>query len=132
MPVLYRIDKTNAMIRTTCEGNVTFAEVVDHFKILIQDPDCPARLDVLLDLSSTTSIPGPLQLRAVSDQIGLIHQRVAFGACAIVATREVLYGMLRMFEVFAGRWFQGIRVCRTLDEARNWLNSQEKAARSGC
>ena len=38
MPVSYRIDQDNGMIRTRCVGNVTFEEVVDHFRDLEEDP----------------------------------------------------------------------------------------------
>src|SRR6266404_78653 len=124
MPVTYRIDGTKGIIYTKCVGSVTFAEVLDHFGVLARDPDCPDRLDVLLDLSETSSIPETHQLRAVSDRIGTIHQRVSFDACAIIASREVLYGMSRMFEAFAEKWFHDIHVCRTLDEAETWLTLQ--------
>jgi len=129
MPVTYQIDKIKGAIYTKCAGNVTLPEVVDHFKELVRDPDCPARLDVLLDLSETTSIPEALQLRAVSDQIGIIRERVAFGDCAIVTRSEVLYGMLRIFEIFAGKWFRGIRVCRAREDAQTWLDSRSPIAR---
>jgi hypothetical protein len=128
MPVTYRIDNTRGIIYTRCAGNATFAEVLDHFKVLVRDPGCPARLDVLLDLTETASIPETHQLRAVSDQIGILHQKVSFGACVIVASREVLYGMSRMFEAIAGKWFQEIQVCRTLEEAETWLDSRSTLA----
>ena len=126
MPVTYRIDRTKGVIYTRCAGNVTFAEVLDHFGELARDADRPDRLDVLLDLSETDSIPETHQLRAVSDRIGIVRQKVSFGACAIVACREVLFGMARMFETFAGEWFHEFHVCRTLDEAETWLTSRSK------
>src|SRR5262245_1317044 len=69
MPVIYRIDPKQEVIRTKCVGNVTFSEVADHFRALQRDPECPPRLDVLLDLRETTSLPTDLQLKAVSEEI---------------------------------------------------------------
>jgi len=128
MSVTYHIDKVKGIIRTRCIGNVTFDEVVDHFRELERDPDCPNHLDVLLDLSETTSIPEANQLRAVSYQIGRIRERVKFNACAIVACKEVLFGMMRMFEIFAEEQFRMTCVFREVGEAEAWLTSQQSLA----
>ena len=57
MPVIYQIDRANGIIRTRCVGPVTIDEVIDHFRQLERDADCPERLDVLLDISEETSVP---------------------------------------------------------------------------
>ena len=124
MPVSYQIDETEGIIRTKCAGNVTLDEVIDHFGLLERDPKCPNHLDVLLDLSETTSLPKTDQLKAVSSEIGRIRKSVRFDACAIVACRDALFGMARMFEVLAEDLFRVTRVLRTLDEAEKWLDSQ--------
>src|SRR5215813_5845170 len=124
MPVSYQIDQIQGIIRTKCLGNVTLDEVIEHFGALEQDPECPDHLDVLLDLSETTSKPNADQLKAVSNEIGRIRKRVRFDACAIVACQDALFGMARMFEVFAEDRFRATRVFRALDEAEKWLDSQ--------
>lgn len=129
MPVTYRIDKTRGVIYTNCVGNVTLDEVFEHFRILERDPECPARLDVLLDLSACTSVPDKHQLRDVSSQISRIRDKVQFEDCAIVAGNDVLFGMSRMFEVFASAWFREILVCRTRDKAESWLTSRRRLSK---
>jgi hypothetical protein len=124
MPVVYEIDRARSIIRTRCVGHVTFEEVIGHFHVLESDPLCPSRLDVLLDLSAMTSLPDPGQLRAVSSEMGKVQERVRFGACAVVAPRDVLFGLLRMFEVFAEGQFRTTRVFREVDEAETWLLGQ--------
>ena len=121
MPVAYEIDQARGLIRTRCIGNVTLEEVLGHFPTLAQDPGCPARLDVLLDLSEMTAMPEPYQLREISDEIGRVSDRVRFDACAIVAPSDVLYGLLRMFEVFAEKQFRTTCVFREIGEAEAWL-----------
>ncbi|MFZ0933715.1 MAG: hypothetical protein WB579_21700 [Bryobacteraceae bacterium] len=128
MPVSYRIDQDNGMIRTRCVGNVTFEEVVDHFRDLEQDPNCPDRLDVLLDLTQTTSVPSTEQLRAVSRVIGGIQATVRFDSCAIAASTDVLFGMSRVFEVVARERFGATYVFRTVAEAEAWLLSRRQRA----
>ena len=122
MPVTYQIDKANKLIRTKCTGAVTLAEVIDHFRVLEQDPNCPDQLDVLLDLSEVTSIPDRGNLQDVTREISRIRGRVQFGACAIVACTDVLFGMLRMFEVFAEECFRETSVFRTESQAETWLS----------
>jgi len=125
MPVTYKIDTSRKLIRTKCSGNVTLPEVVDHFRELARDPECPEYLDVLLDLSEETSLPATSQLQSVAYEIMRIQQRVRFGLCAVVAERDALYGMLRIFAVTAEDYFQAISVFRTCHEAEVWLGLQE-------
>jgi hypothetical protein len=124
MPVTYQIDKANKIIRTRCTGPVTIEEVIEHFRVLERDPDRPDQLDVLLDLSYETSVPKQENLKAVTQDIRRIRGRVQFGACAIVACTDALYGMIRMFEVFTDQLFRKSYVFRTVGEAEAWLASQ--------
>jgi hypothetical protein len=128
MPVSYSLDQGSAVIRTRCTGDVTFAEVVDHFRALRQDPNCPACLDVLLDLTKITSIPSSDQLQAVSRVIGGVQETVRFDGCAIAASTDVLFGMSRMFEVLARESFRATCVFRTVDEAEAWLLARRSPA----
>ena len=127
MPVTYTIDKPLKLIRTRCAGDVKLEEVLEHFQVLARDPDCPKRLDVLLDLRDMTSLPGIDELRDVARTIAGVRDMVAFGACAIVATRDPLFGMTRMFEVFAEDYFVASRVFRDVREAWTWLHEARDA-----
>jgi hypothetical protein len=124
MPVTYKIDRANGLIRTRCIGDVTLEEVIDHFRVLGRDPECPSYLNVLLDLSQQTSLPKTDNLRDVAHAVNRIRGHVRFGACAIVACTDAMFGMLRMFEVFVEHYFRQTSVFRTLPEAEVWLASQ--------
>jgi hypothetical protein len=121
MPVTYQIDKTKGIIHTRCIGPVTIKEVIDHFRALERDPNCPDHVDVLLDLSEQPSIPTNENLRDVTREIGRIRNNVQFGTCAIVACSDALFGMLRMLEVFIEEYFRESHVFRTTSEADAWL-----------
>ncbi len=122
MPITYRIEAERGWIVTECTGGVTLPQVVAHFDALERDPDCPPRLDVLLDLSGMTSLPDSPQIRAAAERVGLVPN-IVFGRCAIVATREALFGMARMFEVFARGHFAAVHTFRQRREAEEWLAS---------
>jgi len=130
MPVKYRIDKILGVIYTRCTGLVKLEEVIGHFRELEQDPNCPDRLDVLLDLTGQMTIPAKENLQEVAAAIWRVRHRVQFGACAIVARTDALFGMLRMFEVYAERYFDETCVFRTKVEAEAWLTSRRKTTSS--
>jgi hypothetical protein len=127
MPVTYQIDAANGIIRTRCIGAVTLGEVLDHFRELARDPDCPRRLDVLLDLSEQTSLPESRELRIVAYEVSRVREQVEFGTCAVVAYENALFGMLRMFQVFTEELFGETWIFRSLPEAEAWLAERREA-----
>jgi hypothetical protein len=128
MPVTYVIDPARGVIRTTCTPPLTLAEVVDHFRTLGSDPECPRNLDVLLNVGVPDSLPESSQLDAVTNELIALRGKVRFGICAIIATRDAMFGMMRMFEVVAAPHFRVIRVFRDAGEAEAWLHAQRAAA----
>ena len=108
MPITFHIDPQAALIRTKGTGHVTLDEVQEHFRELVKAwPPIP-RLQVLLDLTQCTSLPDFEQLRAVVSEIDASGGRNRFDRCAIVAGREFLYGLLRVFEVMADSRFAAV------------------------
>jgi hypothetical protein len=131
IPVQYQIDAAAKIIRTKCVGPVTLEEVLGHFRALEVDPDCPDCLDVLLDLSEMTIVPQGEKLREVAREISRVRGRVRFRACAIVASADALFGMMRMLEVFAEDQFDATCVFRSRDEAEKWLFARQGGLAGG-
>jgi hypothetical protein len=127
MPVTYSIDALGKMIRTTCSGPVKLEEVLEHFRTLQDDPACTGQLDVLLNVSETQALPQASQLSAVSGAVGMIREKVQFEFCAIVASGDAMFGMMRMFEVYADKYFRAVRVFRESAKAESWLAAQRAA-----
>jgi hypothetical protein len=120
------------MLRTKAVGDVTLQEVIEHFRTLEQDPQLPERTDVFLDLSEVDSLPEPPQLSTVISELKRVSARVRFDACAIVATSDALFGMMRMFEVQAEEFFRVTSVFRIVTEAEAWLISQQSNGQPHC
>jgi hypothetical protein len=121
MPVTYHLDPVRGFVETRCTGDVTLDEVLEHFRELEVDASLPDRLDVLLDLGAMTSLPESEQLRDVTRAVERLKAKVEWGACAIVARRDALFGMSRMFEVFTEELFARTRVFRERAAAQDWL-----------
>ncbi len=128
MPVVYTIDAERKLIHTRCLGRVTFEEIVAHFHELAADPARPDELDVLLDLSESASLPEPAEVKAVSHELERVRDQLRFGAIAILAPRDVMFGMMRMFEAAARPYFRAIFVFREAQEAEQWLAAQRKSS----
>src|SRR5262245_4350412 len=122
MPITYRIDRERSRIVTTCSGDVTLPEVMAHFDQLQKDPEVSPRLNVLLDLTLQTTVPIARQIQAAADRVGLVTN-VVFEACAIVASREAMFGMARMFEILARGHFAVLRTFRERKDAEEWLDT---------
>lgn len=123
MPIAYAIDGSRGLVWTRCIGPVSPADVEAHFRQLESEPDLPEHLDVLLDLLDITSTPESDQLRDVASIIRGVAPQIHWGACAIVAEKDVIFGMSRMLAAFAEDAFQNVNVFRRCDQAEDWLAS---------
>jgi len=120
VPVNYKIDPHRNLIRTVCSGDVNPKEVNDHFRDLASNPSRPDRLNVLLDLTQMNSIPETDQVRGATYELRM-HPELRFNAVAIVAGGDHLFGMMRMFQAFAGDSFEITQAFHTVAEAEAWL-----------
>ena len=124
MSITYQIDSNQRTIRTKCIGQVTLAEVIDHFRTLAQDLQCPDHLNVFLDVSEMDSLPESREILAVITELKRIRSKVRFHACAILVCGDALFGMMRVFEVQGEPFFRATRTFRIAKEAEAWLASQ--------
>jgi hypothetical protein len=123
VPIHHSIDGDRALVRTVGTGEVTFAEVAAHFEALAAELRDDIAYDVLLDLSQCTSLPTAVQLREIAGTLGRFGGRRRFQRGAMVAANDALFGMTRMFEVFAEEQFLATRAFRSAAEAERWLAS---------
>jgi hypothetical protein len=121
MPVSYTLDQAAGLIRTRCSGDVTLSEVLHHFQELKEDPERPSNLDVFLDLREMTSSPTAGEIRQAGWGPHDVRGVIRFGYCAIVAEREILYAMARMWEMLVENFFLEVVVFRSASEAEIWL-----------
>jgi len=121
VPVTYQIDAARKLIHTVCSRPLTFTEVIEHFRALQKDPACAGYLDVLLDVSDADTLPESRQFGPIGAELIAFRGKAQFGRCAIIATRDAMFGMMRVFEVSAGPYFRAIKVFRVAAEAEAWL-----------
>ena len=129
MPIHHDIDRKRSLIRTVCTGAVDLDEVSQHFRALEAERGLPKPLDVLLDLSAITSVPDAKQIQLIAAEIARLLGNIQWGICAIVATRDLVFGVSRVLEVRAEDSFAASQVFRDAAAADAWL-AAERARRS--
>ena len=123
MPISYEIDPGRRLIVTSCTGQTALTEVLQHFEQLINDPDCPRVLNVLLDLTEMTAVPDSGQLHAAAMAVAQASEHVRFDYCAIVAASEATRGLAMVWQMFAQQTFRAAETFRTVEDAQAWLRA---------
>jgi hypothetical protein len=131
MPVSYEIDAERGLIRTHCSARTTFGEVMAHFAELRALPSLPQPLDVYLDLRDIRNLPTLDQLESVAGTTGSLTLDLRWGAMAIVASSDVVFGTSRIYEALVHHYFEDVRVFRDPVEADAWIDGLRSARAAG-
>jgi hypothetical protein len=105
MPISYRIDETRRRIYTRAEGVVTYAELRAHMNA---------------EAGATTDVT-PEDVRRLAWERQEVARRQPPGPVAVVATDDLFFGMLRMYDMLTER-VRPLRVFRHRQEAEQWLD----------
>src|SRR5262245_30209861 len=99
MPIHYAVDHETGRLLTVAEGVVTYDDINSHLDAETRSRDV-ARPELVDARLATTTITSD-QVRQLSYRAARMLQSGAVGPTAIVATNDVLFGMARMYSVFA-------------------------------
>lgn len=102
-------------------GIVTYKEVHEGIEEILGFPLGGASSRVLVDARGVTSAPSATELRRIAGDMSPLIER-GLGPMAIVSDGFV-YGVARMFSVFAEVFGLSVRVFREMEEAQGWLRS---------
>jgi len=125
MPATYEIDKKRRLVITMGLGRVTLAEAMANQERLSKEPDFDPSYSQLMDVTRADLAS------LTANDIRTIAERNVFSPesrRAIVVSSNLGYGFGRMFETLreiAGE--KGVRIFRDLDEAVDWLLSNNAA-----
>src|SRR5260221_13906685 len=119
MPTSYKIDQARRLVLSEGSGLLTMPDLLAHQDKLAGDPDFASDYSQLYDLTQVTDVElTPKNLRR-------LPQRSLFlpnARRAIVVSRDVVFGLSRMFEMFRESLDEsGIRVFRDRAEALTWV-----------
>lgn len=116
------IDKDRKLAHITASEDVDVLELKEIFTEIIEHEHWQAGFNILCDYReienfdvSTEDIDKITRWqKSIDDQIG-------DGRCAVVASKDSVYGMSRMWEILSSELSQQIGVFRKFDDAVSWL-----------
>jgi len=120
MPVQYTF--SGNLFRVNLKGSYTPEEMMKTFMNALNDPLFPENARFLLDVreSSELSERSYDDIRSLAQFFAAHSDRVG-GRCAIVADKEVHYGLSRMGAAFAEISGAKVEVFKDINEAILWL-----------
>ncbi len=127
MPITGKIVLNGDGFLETAWGQLSAEDVIGFLDAILASPPVPDPYFVLLDYSRVKDITGSInEVRAIvhrSEQLRKQTNRRC--VLAVIATRPVVYGLARMWQVlaeFKTGWY--INVFRDRDEALDWLQRE--------
>jgi len=125
MPIEFSIDRARRRISTRASGRIQRGELVDYYRRLRAQPDFHANLDELFDLSeaSVVDVTGE-DVRELSATTLPFTREGKPVKVAIVAPRDLEFGMSRMYQMLQGQSVNLVRIFRDRVEADAWLEER--------
>jgi hypothetical protein len=118
MSASYRIDKSRGIVFSTFEGALTNVDILGQRERIESDPEYDPAFAHLIDFRGVSEVDLDA---AIVRTVAVPTVHVSGAKRAIVATREAVYGMARMFEQLRNVEHEDVRVFRDVEEARRWL-----------
>ncbi len=118
------IDPDRGVITTRVKGRTSAAEVLAHQEVLADDPAFDPDFHHLFDLTEAET------LEISSEQIRSLASVSIFSPSsrrAVVAPRDLLYGLSRMYEGFRDLAQDRLQIFRSRPEALAWLESEPES-----
>lgn len=109
------------------QGRVTLQELKKIFDEMLAHPRLRAGARVLVDGRFIGDAPCTDDLRTIARDLRPLVDR-GLGPIAIVTSRPAVYGIARMFSVFAEAMRAHVSPFKSLEDARIWLETQPSAA----
>jgi hypothetical protein len=107
-------------------GEVTYEECQRSVDDMLAHPGMADGRKLLVDGHSVTGAPNASELRAiVRDMKPLFDRHICH--MAIVTDKPFVYGVARMFAVFAEAFGLKVRAFRSMDDAEDWLRARPSA-----
>jgi hypothetical protein len=132
MTIQVHVDESRQLVEVVFAGQVTDSEFADTMNRYLQEPFATLPLG-LFDLTDIASLDVAAEsIRDAARRVAQhVDSRLEQGKLAIVAPRDLLFGMARMYEMLRDESPVEVRVFRERNEAESWLGLTKPAADRG-
>ena len=118
-----RIDRERKLAEITASGTVDFSELKEIFMEIVGHEDWQAGFNMLCDYRKIDNLEVTSQdIDTITEWQTAMDSLIGSGKCAVVASKDSVYGMSRMWEILSSDRSQRICVFRRLNDAVLWLN----------
>jgi hypothetical protein len=119
---IVKIDTEQQLARVIARGKVNVLELMAIYKELIRHDDWQAGFDILCDYRGIENFDvSTRDIDEIAEWQSSIDKKIGSGKCAVVASRDSVFGMSRMWEMISADRSQRICVFREMDDAVSWL-----------
>lgn len=122
MPIEYKINSELRTVFTTAWGQLSISELPEYLKRLVADSQYESTFGVLVDASALEGVGlTPEAMRHFAESTRDTAQGLAGARVSIYAPTDVIYGMMRMYQIIREEAPYEIQIFREMNEARRWL-----------
>lgn len=119
MGVQFTIDVHKGLVVSTYYGEIYDADLFDVAGLIGSNPDFDPMFSEIVDFSGVTAVAiSSIAIQQKARQESIFSPTSKH---AVIAPQAHIFGLARMFEVYAEQTKPNIMVVRTLDEARKFL-----------
>ncbi|KPJ99887.1 MAG: hypothetical protein AMJ60_03465 [Desulfobacterales bacterium SG8_35] len=117
-----KIDKERKLARITASGKVNVLELKAIFIETVRHEDWQSGFNMLCDYSKIEDFDvTPRDIEEITHWQTSIDPLIGKGRCAVVASKDSVFGMSRMWEILSSDSSQQICVFRQMNNAVLWL-----------
>ncbi len=117
-----RIDKDNKLVQVKARGKVDALELKEIFVETVGHVDWQTGFDMLCDYSNIEEFDvSSEEIDDITEWQESIDSLIGNGRCAVVARKDSVFGMSRMWELISSERAQEICVFRQMEDAIVWL-----------
>ena len=120
MSIEFCVDRECGCVLTRAGGMVTEVQVIEYFERLRRSPGYSPSLPRLVDVRQVDEMLSASEIRDIAEVVRASPD-IRDGKRALVADKDLVYGMLRMLELLTSQGGHGYRAFRDVREAADWL-----------
>lgn len=123
MEIRRKINQPDGPVILTASGAITGKEIIQAIKDLVNDPDFKPNINSIWDFRAVTT--RLIDSQEITDLITFIRtiqeKRGRDYRVAILVSRDMDYGLARMFEAHSQSLPFQVRIFEDLEQAKSWI-----------
>ena len=124
---IIKIDKERQLAKIVASGRINVIELKDIFLEIVEHEDWQAGFSMLCDYSGIENFDVTTKdIDDITEWQTSIDALIGDGRCAVIACKDSVFGMSRMWEMMSSERSQQICVFRQINDAVTWLSHTDE------